>query len=78
MMLLYAENQRLKANSSKVDAKAEMAKEQQRLTKGEAAITRDPRPANTDSYTLAIAEAKRKGIDPSTPRFAQLLAKYES
>lgn len=78
MMLLYAENQRLKANSSKVDAKAEMAKEQQRLTKGEAAITRDPRAANTDPYTLAIAEAKRKGIDPSTPRFAQLLAKYES
>lgn len=77
MMLLYAENQRLKAQSSKVDAKAEMAKEQQRLTKGEAAITRDPRPANTDPYTLAIAEARRKGIDPSTPRFAQLLAKYE-
>ena len=77
MMLLYAENQRLKAQSSKVDAKAEMAKEQQRLTKGEAAITRDPRPANTDHYTLAIAEARRKGIDPSTPRFAQLLAKYE-
>lgn len=77
MMLLYAENQRLKAQSSKVDAKAEMAKEQQRLTKGEAAITRDPRPTNTDPYTLAIAEARRKGIDPSTPRFAQLLAKYE-
>lgn len=77
MMLLYAENQRLKAQSSKVDAKAEMAKEQQRLTKGESAITRDPRPANTDPYTLAIAEARRKGIDPSTPRFAQLLAKYE-
>ena len=77
MMLLYAENQRLKANSSKVDAKAEMAKEQQRLTKGEAAITRDPRAAHTDPYTLAMAEAKRKGIDPSTPRFAQLLAKYE-
>lgn len=77
MMLLYAENQRLKAQSSKVDAKAEMAKEQQRLTKGEASITRDPRPANTDPYTLAIAEARRKGIDPSTPRFAQLLAKYE-
>lgn len=77
MMLLYAENQRLKAQSSKVDAKAEMAKEQQRLTKGEAAITRDPRPTNTDPYTLAIAEARRKGIDPSSPRFAQLLAKYE-
>lgn len=77
MMMLYAENQRLKQASSKVDAKAAMADEQRRLTKAEASHTRDPRAENIDAYELATAEAKKRGIPLDSPRFVGLLHKYE-
>jgi hypothetical protein len=76
MMLLYAENQKLKADQGKLGAKAAHADEQRRLVKDQASHTRDPRAETQDPYDLAVAEAKKRGIALDSPRFAGLITKY--
>ena len=76
MMLLYAENQKLKAEQGKLGAKAAHADEQRRLVKDQASHTRDPRAETQDPYDLAVAEAKKRGIPLDSPRFAGLITKY--
>lgn len=68
---------RLKAELAKAGVKVESADARQRLVKGEAAITRDPRPPVRDSYELAKTEGRKRGITPDSPQFAALLAKYQ-
>jgi hypothetical protein len=77
MMMLYAENQRLKSQSQQVDTRATMAEEQKRLAKGEAAITRDTRAPKIDPYEAAKVEAAKRGIPLDSPRFSQLLTKHQ-
>lgn len=77
MMTLFAENQRLKQAAGKVNTESAMAAEQKRLVKGEAAITRDTRAPRPDPYQSALAEAKKRGISPDSPRFATLLVKHQ-
>jgi hypothetical protein len=77
MMMLYAENQRLKSQSQQVDTRATMAEEQKRLAKGEAAITRDTRAPKIDPYESAKVEAAKRGIPLDSPRFSQLLTKHQ-
>lgn len=76
MLKMHAENQRLKAEHTSVGAKLESANERQRLAKGEAAITRDPRAPVVDPYEAARAEAAKRGFSTDHPQFASLLAKH--
>jgi hypothetical protein len=56
---------------------AVMGKEQQRLSKSNATITRDPAAAHSvDPYELAKKEAQRKGIQTDDPRFFQILDRF--
>lgn len=77
MMMLFAENQKLKSGSQQMSSKVVMAEEQQRLAKTGAAITRDPGAPHKDPYMEAVAEAKKRGITSDSPRFAAILAKHE-
>jgi len=84
MLKMHAANQdkeaeitRLKAELAQAGVKVESADERQRLAKGEAAITRDQRQPVRDSYELAKAEGKKRGISPDSSQFASLLAKYQ-
>ena len=54
------------------------AQEQQRLAKARASgvVTPDPAGAPVDPYTLAMKEAKAKGIMPGTAAFNQLITKF--
>lgn len=73
---LAQENAKLKAELAQAGVKVESADERQRLAKGEAAITRDPRPPVRDPYDLAKAEAKKRNIPFDSSAFASLLAKH--
>jgi signal transduction histidine kinase len=84
MLKMHAHNQamaaevaKLKSELAQAGVKVESADERQRLARGEAAITRDPRPPVRDSYELAKAEGKKRGISPDSAQFASLLAKYQ-
>jgi hypothetical protein len=78
MMGMYAELEALRNEKRTLSGKAAQADEQRRLAKGEASHTRDPRSLPQDPYTLALADAKKRGVTPDSPRFASILAKYES
>lgn len=53
---------------------AKAAAERERLAKGRASITRDPKGVGTpDYYSIAKKEAAEKGITPDSPRFMRLL-----
>jgi hypothetical protein len=73
---MFSRIKELEAQVQQLGGKAAHADEQRRLAKGEASITRDPRPPKQDPYILAKAEAAKKGINPSSPAFAQILAKF--
>jgi hypothetical protein len=83
---IAAENLSLKAELSalrnrvgEVERLKTAAQEQQRLAKGNAAITRDPVPnANPDIYGLAKKEAEAKGIKTDDPRFMGILSRIEA
>lgn len=77
MMMLYAENQALKAGKQSSDTQATHAGEQKRLAQGRAAITRDPGAPKIDPYTAAVKEAKDRGISPASPAFTAILQKHE-
>ncbi len=54
------------------------AAEQQRLAKGNAAITRDPAPnSKPNLYEMAKKQAKEQGIATDDPRFVRILSKLE-
>lgn len=55
------------------------AKEQQRLAKGNASITRDPAPnSKPDIYAMAKKEAATKGIRTDDPRFMAIVSRIEA
>jgi|GEM_PF-4372963 len=76
MMSMYSELEQMRGQHKTLSGKAALADEQRRLAKGAAANTRDPRAPAHDPYQLAIADAKRLGITPDSPRFAALLGKH--
>lgn len=79
------ENARLKAQLESLqnrvgsaDQARAAAHEQQRLAKGNAAITRDPAPTSKpDIYAMAKKEAVANGWTTDDPRFMRLLSKHE-
>jgi hypothetical protein len=80
------ENVRLKAQLGALQNRvgeseqvASAAKEQQRLAKGNASITRDPAPnSKVDVYALAKKEAASKDIRTDDPRFMAILSRIEA
>lgn len=78
MMSMFDRLQKAEAELAKTKGVTEQAKEQQRLAKGEAAITRDTKANKPDAYEMAKRECREKGIPTTGKRFFDILHKYET
>lgn len=79
MLRMKGQLEKLQGEMGRLNKDAVMGREQQRLAKGNATITRDPAPSKAvDVYELARKEAAKKGMRSDDPRFMKLVADIEA